>query len=100
MDFGSIPVDVVIDDAVALRAAHVVPDSLRGKGVIDAQVNRHIPTAATLYLFKGLIQYSDILWNQIPVEAQDAISSDDLACKKYIRRTEERIRIHNGESES
>lgn len=32
-------------------------------------------------------------------EAQKNIAADDLKCKRYIRRTEERIRIHNAESE-
>ena len=39
-------------------------------------------------------EYSELLWQQIPPEAQDAISLDDLACKQYIRRVEARARIH------
>ena len=42
-------------------------------------------------------QYGEILWQQIPIQAQDAISSDDLACKRYMDRTESRIAIHNGD---
>lgn len=41
--------------------------------------------------------YPVTLWNQIPKDAQDRIRVDDLACKKYIRSTEERAAIHNGE---
>ncbi len=40
-------------------------------------------------------EYSDELWSQIPLEAKENITFDDLAMKKYIRRTEERARIHN-----
>ena len=43
--------------------------------------------------------YDDFLWNQIPKQAQDAISSDDLACKQYVKRVEARITIHNGKEE-
>lgn len=39
--------------------------------------------------------YGEILWAQLPPEAQDAIATDDLACKRYIRQVEERARIHN-----
>lgn len=44
-------------------------------------------------------EYSPELWSQIPTEAQENIVSDDLASKEYIKRTEERIRIHNENSE-
>ena len=42
-------------------------------------------------------QYNEILWGLIPNEAQDAISSDDLACRRYMDRVESRIAIHNGD---
>ena len=43
--------------------------------------------------------YSAALWFQIPQEAKEIIVGDDLAVKQYIRRTEERVKIHNGEVE-
>ncbi len=44
-------------------------------------------------------EYDELLWQQIPLEAQDAISADDLACKAYIRRVEKRAAIHNNKDE-
>ena len=41
--------------------------------------------------------YTDELWFAIPADAIDNIVADDLACKQYIKRTEERAKIHNGE---
>ena len=42
-------------------------------------------------------EYSDSLWFQLPQEAREIIVGDDLATKQYIRRVEERVRIHNGD---
>ena len=41
--------------------------------------------------------YTPDLWASLPLEAQENIVSDDLACKRYIKSVEERLRIHNGE---
>lgn len=40
-------------------------------------------------------EYSSELWRAIPIEAQENIVTDDLACKQYIRETESRATIHN-----
>ena len=42
-------------------------------------------------------EYSDPLWESLPLEAIENIVTDDLACKQYIRSNEERAKIHNGE---
>jgi hypothetical protein len=42
-------------------------------------------------------EYTDALWQSLPLEAVENITADDLACKQYIREAEARIRIHNGE---
>jgi len=42
-------------------------------------------------------EYTDAIWQVTPLEAIENIVADDLACKQYIRRTEERAKIHNGE---
>lgn len=41
--------------------------------------------------------YSEALWASLPTEAMENIVADDLACKRYILSTEERLRIHNAQ---
>ena len=41
--------------------------------------------------------YSEVLWQSLPIEAAENIVADDLACKQYIIEAEARIRIHNGD---
>jgi len=40
-------------------------------------------------------EYSQVVWDAVPQEAQLNISADDLAMKEYIKSCEARVEIHN-----
>ncbi len=42
-----------------------------------------------------LIPTSALIWELVPLEAQDIWTSNDLSLKAYIKQIEGRIRIHN-----